>query len=60
MTLTLMWEAVLYQAPDASGQMVWAALHYVRDTFATMGACEWWALQWAEPGSIRICERIVI
>ena len=55
-----MWEAVLYQAPDASGQMVWAALHYVRDTFATMGACEWWALQWAEPGSIRICERIVI
>lgn len=52
--LTLMPEGC-HALLDTEG-MVWAVMHYVRDTFATMGECEWRALLWAEPGSIRICE----
>ena len=62
MTLAIMWVAVLFQMPEPhlSGQLVWRAIHYVESTFSTMGNCEAKAQEWAEPGSIRICERIVM
>ena len=58
MIIAVMWVAVLFQVPEPhlSGQLVWRAVHYVESTFPTMGNCERKAQEWAEPGSVRICE----